>query len=264
MYSRFASICHLSQNGHELLRSDFKNSERKLLVLDYDGTLKPFHSSPSVVAGIPPLKLRRILKKLLQDEDLTVAIVSGRPRRALQLWFSGLDIELAAEHGAWTRYGGKWKQIENTFRDIKKPLRDIMEQYVSKTEGSSVEEKDFSLVWHYRNVDSELAYPRSTKLRYDLMHALPDEEIAVHRGDKIIEVKPKSVSKGRVIHDLMRSHNPDFVLCAGDDYTDEDMFQALAGVGYSFKVGAGQTEARYRVDSAKDMLALLEELSEIE
>ncbi len=180
------------------------------------------------------------------------------------MWFSGLPVELAAEHGAWTRYDGKWKQIENTFKAIKKPLREIMEQYVSKTEGSTVEEKDFSLVWHYRNVDSELAYTRATKLRHDLSHALPGDEIAVHRGDKIIEVKPKAVSKGRVMNDLMRNHNPDFVLCAGDDYTDEDMFQALAGVGYSFKVGAGQTQARYRVDTAKDMLLLLEELSEIE
>jgi trehalose 6-phosphate synthase/phosphatase len=251
----------LGAEQYQSLVNDFTKSQRKLLILDYDGTLKPFHAKPTILAGFPSIRVRRLLKKLSLDESVTIAIVSGRPRKVLQIWFRGIKLELAAEHGAWTRYNGEWRKIDNTFRSVKKTVQEIMDQYVSRTEGSHVEEKDYSLVWHYRNVEPGLAYSRVSKLMHELSEALPGDEIQVHDGDKIVEVKPSVVSKGRVVEELLQAHEPDFILCAGDDYTDEDMFEALGSNGYTFKIGDGKTRAKFRFDSMSEIVDLLEDLS---
>lgn len=244
------------------LATDYKNARRRLLILDYDGTLKPFRSSPATLVGFPSLKLIWQLRRITQQPNVTVAIVSGRPRRALQLWFRGLPLELAAEHGAMTRYAGVWRRVPNEFKEIKPKVREIMNQYTSRTTGAEIEEKDYSLVWHYRNVEPSLAYSRASKLRHELSAAIPDDRFSVHSGDKIVEVKQADINKGRVVRELVRQHSPDFVLCCGDDYTDEDMFAELGSSGYTFKIGEGETKAKFRMDSLAEMVELLDDLSE--
>lgn len=245
------------------LKQDFVAAPKKLFILDYDGTLRPHSATPSILAAFPSLRLLRILRKLSQDPSLTVAVVSGRPRRALLLWLSGINkLELAAEHGAWTRYSGVWRRNNKDFRSQKKKIIPIIKQYVEQTKDSIFEEKDYSLVWHYRNVEPELAYAKASRLRHDIRQVINDD-IDVYDGDKIIEIKPKSSNKGRVVKELLRRHNPDITICIGDDYTDEDMFQELGPTDYSFKVGQGETDARYRLASASDTVSLLEELTKI-
>lgn len=239
----------------------YKTAKRKLIILDYDGTLKPFVSSPSMIVGLPSLRVRLLLSRLAQDDSVRLAIVSGRSRRALQLWFRGMRMDIAAEHGAWVRYGGRWKHLPNTFKSIRANVLRVMKRYADNTPGSLIEEKDYSTVWHYRNVVPELAFGRATKLRQDLIELIDRERFDVHDGDKIIEIKQHDVNKGRVVEELIARYHPDFILCAGDDYTDEDMFQTLGERGYSFKVGPGETKARYRMDKMEDLLMLLGKLT---
>ncbi len=245
------------------LQADFRAAKRKLVILDYDGTLKPFTTSPSTIVGLPSLRLRSLLSRFTQNTSLHLAIVSGRSMRALRLWFRGLKrIDIGAEHGAWVRYGGKWRHMPNTFKRMKPDIVRIMKRYEESTPGSQIEEKDYSIVWHYRNVVPELAFNRTSKLRQELIGIVDDETAEVHTGDKIIEVKQKNVNKGRVVSELVERYHPDFILCAGDDYTDEDMFDVLKGrEAYTIKIGAGETSARYRVEQMEDMLRLLDKLS---
>lgn len=139
------------------LINDFREADRRLILLDYDGTLKGFVSSPRALLAKPSISLRRTLRRLSEDERTHVAIISGRPRKALEKWFRGIDMTLVAEHGAWTRYDGKWTSADNDFKRLKRRLKPVLDKYVSRTAGAEVEEKDYSLVWHYRNVAPELA-----------------------------------------------------------------------------------------------------------
>ncbi|NIP29195.1 MAG: hypothetical protein GTN99_00625, partial [Candidatus Dadabacteria bacterium] len=50
--------------------------------------------------------------------------------------------------------------------------RSILEMYVDRTPGSFLEEKEFSLVWHYRKVDPSLAKVRVGELKYILIHII--------------------------------------------------------------------------------------------
>lgn len=245
------------------LISSYRNSDRRLIILDYDGTLKSFVSSPRAILAKPSIKLRRMIKRLAEDERNELAIVSGRPRKALERWFRGIDITLIAEHGAWTRYDGKWTSSDTDFKHVKKRLKPTLDKYVSRTAGSEVEEKDYSLVWHYRNVAPELAYVRAGEMKRELIGLIDDDDIGVHSGDNVIEIKPNEINKGYAASELEALYPAQFILAAGDDYTDEDMFRELPTDSYTIKVGPGDTKARFQLSSVSEMTDLLEQLSDI-
>lgn len=244
------------------IETRFMAAKHRLVILDYDGTLKNFVRLPAVWAGAPTLRARRVLKNLTEQPNTTVAIVSGRPRRALMQWFGSYNVELAAEHGAWTRFGKKWQKVANEFRKDKKRIKQIMEAYTERTAGSAIEEKEYGIVWHYINVEPDLAYKRAHELRHDLAAEFDEDELSINLGQNILEVKPKHINKGNVVSELVQRYGADFVLCAGDDYTDEDMFAALPEAdAVTIKIGAGKTKARYQLADVSDMLDFLTALT---
>ena len=253
----------LSPTARQRLATRYITAEHRLIILDYDGTLRNFVKTPSPIAAAPTLRIRRILKQLTDQPNTTVAIVSGRTRRALSSWFVGLPVILAAEHGAWKRYGHKWHQVENDFKKDKKRIRELMEKYTERTAGSLIEEKDHAIVWHYTNVEPDIAYKRATELRRELVKLLEADEITVHEGRNIVEVKPSFIAKSNVVRELTREYPSDFILCAGDDYTDEDMFRELQDdrAAVTIKVGSGDTAARYSANNPSQLLKLLDEFS---
>ena len=97
----------LSAEDRVRMLDTYHAAQSRLIILDYDGTVRDFVSSPRALLAQPSLKLRRLLKRLADDERNHVAIVSGRPRKALERWFRGINVTLIAEHGAWTKYDGK-------------------------------------------------------------------------------------------------------------------------------------------------------------
>ena len=253
----------LSADSRASLLSAYQKADSRLIMLDYDGTIRGFVSSPRAMLAKPSLKLRRILKRLADDDRNRVAIVSGRPRQTLEKWFRGIDLTLVAEHGAWSRYDGTWSNIDNDFDTFKKRLLPILQKYVSRTAGSEIEEKDYSLVWHYRNVPPELAYVRASEMRRELIDIVDSDTVGVYAGDKIVEIKPVDINKGYAAGELEAVYQSNFVLCAGDDYTDEDMFRELPDHAYTIKVGSGDTKARYQVSGVDSMVGLLESLSRL-
>lgn len=244
----------------EIIR-EYQQAKKRLIILDYDGTLKPFQPTPSAIAGVPSLRIRLLIGALAQKKSTRVAIVSGRPRKVMTWWFKALGIDLAAEHGARIRINGKWETRPNRIKKAKPAIRKIMETYTDRTPGSRIEEKEFSMVWHFRNVVPEVAYNRSMKLRHDLVKAVDSDALAVHIGHKIVEVKQRDIHKGMAVEKLVETYQPDFVLCAGDDFTDEDMFRALNSQATTIKVGGGETDARFRVNDIEHLISLLTKLS---
>lgn len=258
-----ASRRQLSLTQRQRIVTRAKTASHRLIILDYDGTLRNFVKTPSPLAAAPTLRIWRTLKVLSDQPNTTVAIVSGRTKRALASWFVGLPLVLAAEHGAWKRYGKKWQQIDTNFKKDKKRIRAVMQKYVDRTEGAEIEEKDHALVWHYVNVEPDIAFKRASDLKRELTELLDGEDIAIHEGRAIVEVKPRSVTKGNVVHELMRQYPADFVLCAGDDYTDEDMFRELRDNpnAITIKVGQGDTVARHTVAKPSKLLDVLEDVA---
>jgi len=245
----------------EIVRS-YLNGETRLLLLDYDGTLVPFSDRPEMAK--PDGELLEILKRLSENPKNEVVIVSGRDKETLERWFGSLNIGMVAEHGVWIKREGVWEAIETLKSDWKREIRPILELYTDRTPGSFIEEKDFSLAWHYRKVDPDLASIRARELKDILLNLVTNLNLEVLEGSRVIEIKSVGIDKGRAVLKWILSDDWDFILAVGDDWTDEDVFSVLPDSAYSIKVGLSPTKARYNVKSYLDVRKLLKKLIECE
>lgn len=230
----------------------FRGSGKKIIFLDYDGTLVPFEKKPEL--ALPPDELRGILLSLVDLPDTEIIIISGRDRETLETWMSGIPVSIVAEHGAWIReQGNDWRLFKQAPNDWKPMIRPILEQNSDRLPGSFVEEKNFSLVWHYRNADPELAEIRVKELTDDLVNYTANMDVSVLQGNKVIEVKNTGISKGYAGLDLIGFYNPDQILSIGDDWTDEDLFKALPDHAISIKVGLGPSNAKFNLKDYREV-----------
>ncbi|WP_455368477.1 bifunctional alpha,alpha-trehalose-phosphate synthase (UDP-forming)/trehalose-phosphatase [[Eubacterium] cellulosolvens] len=241
---------------------DYRSSLKRLLLLDYDGTLIPFADTPEKAK--PDKEILRIIRNLAKDKKNEVVIISGRDKTFIEQWFGDENISLVAEHGVWIKgKQGKWETIEPLAAEWKKEIKPILELYSDRTPGSFVEEKDFTLVWHYRKADPALALVRSRELKDHLLNftASDPHRIGVLEGNKIIEVKNVDINKGRAALRWISKYKWDFILAIGDDVTDEDIFSILPENGYSIKIGYNPSKAKYCLDSPMAARRLLKQIS---
>ncbi len=241
---------------------DYSKSKRRLILLDYDGTLIPFSGDPAKVK--PDDKLLKLLKNLADNVKNEVIIISGRGKQVLDTWFQNLNIGFIAEHGVWFKEKNEdWELIEPLRSDWKDLIKPILELYVDRTPGSLIEEKEFSLVWHYRKADPKLAMIRAGELNEALIHLVGNLNLGIFEGSKIIEIKNVEINKGRAALRWISKEKWDFIIAIGDDWTDEDTFAALPDWAYSIKVGLGISKARFNIESPADVRQLLETLARL-
>jgi trehalose 6-phosphate synthase/phosphatase len=254
------SVRKLSKSVREQLIKDYQASKNRLFLLDYDGTLVSFKNRPEK-AG-PDEKTLNLIKDLLSDKSNEIVVISGRDKQTLERWLGPLNVGLVAEHGGWFRQKGQdWQCVKTFESNWKETIRPVLELYADRTAGALVEEKDFSLVWHYRRASPELANVRVQELRETLLNLTANLSVGVFEGNKIIEVKNLGINKGRAAELWLSQKKWDFLLAAGDDYTDEEMFTILPEKAYSIRVGLSISKARFNVDSVDEVKTLLRELA---
>jgi len=239
------------------IMTDYERSEHPVIFLDYDGTLRPFEDLPQM--AIPDAALLDLLAEVSEPGKCECIIISGRDRATLQKWFGHLPVGLVAEHGAWiSRGGGDWRTIEELDESWKGDIRIILNQFVERTPGSMIEEKNYSLVWHYRKADVGLAEVRARELLSRLGSIAGPLDLQVLQGSKVIEIKNTGIHKGRAALQLLQEQSHDFLMALGDDWTDEYLFKSLPADAYTIKVGIRATAAQYcvrNVSQARDLLA---------
>jgi trehalose 6-phosphate synthase/phosphatase len=249
----------------EALLAAYAAAKRRLLLLDYDGTLVGFARRPS--DAVPSPRLIENLGALASDDGNVVAIVSGRSSRDLNRWFGSIPrLWLAAEHGAMLRSPdspARWDAPRNgTSAQWKQRVLTVLEHFTDRTPGSFIEEKEHALVWHYRGVHPEFGDWIANELVSTLEPALADTELIAQRGNKIVEVKPGWANKGEVLARLQHvCPDPDLLLFAGDDRTDEDLFTRLPETAWSIHVGDTPSAARFRLPDPARMQDLLGRLA---
>jgi trehalose 6-phosphate synthase/phosphatase len=250
----------LTDEMQRKLASDFQESDKALLLLDYDGTLAPFSSKP--VEATPGAKLLRLLEKFTKNPGNEVVLISGRDKDTLEKWFGGLNVGLVAEHGAWIKEkGGGWETIETLTSEWKEEVYPILESWVDRTPGSFIEEKEFSLVWHYRKADPRLGELRARELINNLSNTIANLNLQVLEGSKVVEVKNTDINKGRAALRWISREEWDFILALGDDWTDEDTFKVLPSTAWSIKVGFGASAARFSLSSPSKATSLLRKMA---
>ena len=251
---------HVDHQIRRNIVSDFSAAQRRLIFLDYDGTLISFAGTPQ--QATPDDGLIKLLERIAGTKGNTLVLISGRDKKTIDAWFGSLDIGLVAEHGAWLQERGQpWETIEPLSQEWKDEIRPILESYVDRTPGSFIETKEFSLVWHYRQASPGLAELRSRDLVENLVYLTANLDLQVLEGSKVIEVKNAGVHKGRAAQRWLRKEKWDFILAIGDDWTDEDLFKALPESAYSIKVGFASSVARHNLRSHHEVRELLRKLA---
>ena len=219
-----------------------------------------FRSNPN--SAKPTELLYSILANLTADKKNTVVLISGRDKKILEEWFGQLDLDIVAEHGSWYKHADKgWKQFSKLDTSWKEDLIPIFEKFVDHTPGSFLEEKNYSLAWHYRKADPGLAHVRQHEFMDRLSQLISGKNLQIMEGNKVMEVKNFKNNKGSAAKHWIDSKNWPFILAIGDDYTDEDTFKALPETNScSVKVGFNNTAADYNIDSVEDVLSFLDQL----
>jgi trehalose 6-phosphate synthase/phosphatase len=238
--------------------SHYNNSQNRLILLDYDGTLSAFKPKPE--DAVPTIDIIKTLELLASDSRNTVVISSGRDHSTLDSWLGFLNIGLAAEHGALYKESGEWHK-NNIPATWDEEILNILQQYVEKTPRSSLEVKETALVWHYRKVDAWLASMRVQQLISALVTPCTREHLQIMRGNKIIEVKHPDFTKGSEVNRLLKKKSYDFILAMGDDITDEDMFFSLPDTAFTVKIGTFSEYARYNLLNQTETLPFLNRLA---
>lgn len=239
--------------------ADYNAASRRVILLDYDGTLSAFTRVPA--EALPTPQLLQLLAKLSSDPKNELVIISGRDGKTLEEWLGHLPVTLVAEHGAAVRWKNNGWELQNAITpDWKDQIRPIMQLFTTRCAGSFVEEKESTLAWHYRNTHPDLGFARSRELMNTLLQLITNTSLQVMDGNKVLEVRLAGIDKGVAAQKLLNQFQPDFTLCLGDDVTDEDMFRSLNNQqAYTIKVGTGSTAALYNIPSQLEVLPFLEQ-----
>ncbi|KAJ5767950.1 Trehalose-phosphatase [Penicillium manginii] len=256
----------------------YRKARRRLFMFDYDGTLTPIVKDPQ--AAIPSDRVLRTLKSLSADPRNAVWIISGRDQAFLDEWMGHIpELGLSAEHGCFIRQprSDDWENLaDQTNMGWQKEVVDVFQHYTERTQGAFIERKRVALTWHYRRADPEYGAFQARECRKALEDTVAKRwDVEVMAGKANLEVRPTFVNKGFIATRLVNEYGPEpgkapeFVLCLGDDFTDEDMFRALKKSGlpqdhvYSVTVGASskQTDASWHLLEPADVISTIQLLN---
>jgi trehalose 6-phosphate synthase/phosphatase len=250
----------LTEANKAEIAEDFCKSTNRILFLDYDGTLTGFEDHPQ--HANPDDDLYELLDNLAQNPYNRVVLISGRDKETFEGWFGQKSYSLVVEHGVWTRSAGSdWEMIEMLDASWKENIRPALEAYVDRTPGSFIEEKNYSLVWHYRKTDPELGMNRAIELKDELTSLVANLNLEILEGNKVIEIKNRGINKGRSAQKLLQLNPADKIIAIGDDWTDEYLFSVLPQEAITIKVGLANTQAGYKVENHEEVRAFLKQLS---
>jgi len=250
-------VRYLDADTLECIKAKYLKDKNRLFLIDYDGTLTPIVKIPEM--ALLNEKTETLLKKIISDKRNTVAIISGRSREFIESQFKNIDVILIAEHGFYIKYpNGEWINNMEINLSWKKQILPVLDNYVDRCSGSMIEEKQASIVWHYRNADEDIASLRINELKDDLMEILKtDSKLQMLEGDKVLEVKSILYDKGTAASILISQEKYDFILAIGDDRTDEDLFKVIPKYGFTIKVGAKQSKARFNLRNQSQIYEIL-------
>ncbi|CAG0950594.1 MAG: Bifunctional trehalose-6-phosphate synthase/phosphatase [Candidatus Methanoperedens nitroreducens] len=252
----------LNRKVKEEMKVDFNKARRRLILLDYDGTLVPFAPSPEM--AVPNQDILNILISYLKDMRNEIVLLSGRDKDTLGRWFELPNINIVAEHGILIKEKNcDWSIAKQLNDQWKTRILPLLRLYVDRVPGSFIEEKGFSIAWHYRKADPEQSSQQAKDLMDTLVNLTANIDVQIMQGNKVVEIRNTGFNKGTAGMHWISKNEYDFILAIGDDFTDEDLFRILPDTAYSIRVGITQSYARFNLHNYVEVIELLRQMVEV-
>jgi len=257
----------------DLALREFIARNRVLIALDFDGTLAPLVADPSQSRSTELAAAS--LKRLVQDERVILALISGRPGQTLaELAQPPIGTHLIGSHGAEigvmeaSGFVAEELTLSVQQQELLQQVRSELEEIAAQHENVWVEHKPASAALHTRPATPQVAQAANAQT---LSGPAKLSGAVVLEGKSVIEIGVLTATKGEAITQLRTTVGNPPVLFMGDDVTDEHAFAVLndgrdgrpAGGDIGVKVGAGQTRAGYRVADPDEVGAKLKYLAQL-
>lgn len=248
----------------QLIKLKFMHSKRRLFFLDYDGCLRQLDKNPN--KAVPNEEILNLLSRLSELPQTDIYVVSGRMYQELDEWFAHLPIHLIGEHGnAFKSYNKPW--VFNQLIDInaREKLNQILNTYTHILKNSYVELKQCGFCFHFGNCSIETQKIYVDEFYEKIIDVIDELELPLSCiiSNQAIEVIPIEVNKGNGLKKWVTFSSEDFILSAGDEDTDEDMFKVLPKTSFTFKIGKSNSVARYRMNKIEKFIHFLNQIVDI-
>lgn len=224
------------------LSSKYTKAERRLFIIDYEGTLVAWGPVNQIIP-ISPQRTLDVLNDLLLDERNTVYVMSGRRPEELDRVFRRVpNLGLIAENGCFLKSHGddSWTEMADLdhVKDWKESVRPIMTYFLERTPGAEIEERRCSLIFHYKSAeDYETASRQASDCASHVNDACESQRVHAIALDGCIAVEPidwtKRTAARKVFETLKEEIHPttekkapvDFLMVIGDGREDEKVFK---------------------------------------
>jgi trehalose 6-phosphate synthase/phosphatase len=245
---------------NQKLLKNYQEAKNRIIIVNYDGTLVPLTRDPEEAK--PSDELKKLLVNLNKTDKTDIVIISGRAKEYLDNWLGKTPVNISAEHGTWIHEATdkQWKLFKPLSNEWKDEILPILELYTERLPGAYIEEREYSISWHYHKADIEQASYLSKEVSDHLLSITTNIGVQVLKGKKIIEVSNSGINKGELAMHWLSRKNYDFVLAMGAGWTDEMLFQTIPEHAWTVRVGMLKTDAKYVIKSQEDALNLLKNL----
>lgn len=210
---------------HELCAEIARKRQQVIFFLDYDGTLSPIVPNPEE-ARVPPAT-RAVVEQL--SRRFPTAIVTGRAVSKVKSFLALDGLMFAGSHGFYIDAPPlPPHSVASEHLPALAAARTRLAVPAAAARGASIEDNNFSVSVHYRNVAPDALPP----LRDAVESTVRDLGLRLHHGKMVWEIRPEfDWHKGRAVEYLLRQLAMDddryFPIYLGDDVTDEDAFRSL-------------------------------------
>ncbi|KAF2435176.1 alpha,alpha-trehalose phosphate synthase subunit [Tothia fuscella] len=222
------------------ISESYSRSSNRLFFLDYEGTL----ASSSGLKNVNLSSTQRVidtLNDLLQNKRNTVYVMSAqRPEELERLFTLVPDVGIIAENGCFVRKieSEEWIAMANLDEVAKwmGDVKEILKHYKNRVEGSVVEMRNCSLLFHYsKATDPEYAARQASECAAHINESCKSHRVHAVPLEKLVVIEPLDWSKEsaatQIFEDTKIYGSPDFVFVAGDDRDDEGVFKWANGLG---------------------------------
>jgi trehalose 6-phosphate phosphatase len=220
----------------DLFLQSVTSSVTALLMLDYDGTLAPFHEQRNLAKPYPGVS--DLLRQLMETARTRIVIISGRDANEIpSLLGLNPSPEIWGLHGMQC-IGKDGVSCEPILEERTRLGLDDAQRWLSY-QGllQAAEPKGASLALHWRGRDAQQTEEWRNRALLGWAPIARSSGLKILEFDGGIEICAPESDKGAVVRALLQgadSNQPAAYL--GDDSTDEHAFLSLAGRGLSVLV----------------------------